>query len=67
MIHDRFFWRIPVVLLFCCWLAAALAPAAETEATNNGQDFTRPLTRFDIRYEYQNTPGSKNDNMNIMT
>jgi hypothetical protein len=30
---------------------------AQEEEVNTGQDFTKPLTRFDIRYKYQNTTG----------
>ena len=60
--------RIAVVglclLLFLAWRTVAVAGEEEV---NNGQDITRPLTRFDIRYEYQNAPGSRNDNMNVTT
>lgn len=60
--------RITCALLFCCLFACpAASTAEEEEPLNNGQDFTRPLTRFDIRYEYQNAPGSKNDNVNVAT
>lgn len=52
--------------LFLAMLLAAPALPGEEEA-NNGQDITRPLTRFDIRYEYQNNPGSRNDDMHVVT
>lgn len=31
--------------------------AAEEEPVNNGQDFTKPITRLDIRYQYQSLGG----------
>lgn len=67
MVRNGVCIRVMSALLFCCFLAATAVMAGEEEALNNGQDMTRPLTRFDIRYEYQNAPGSKNDNLNIAT
>ena len=67
MSYQRTFSRVAPVVLFCLCMAGAARLAAAEEAINNGQDFTRPLTRFDLRFEYQNAPGSKNDNMNITT
>lgn len=29
-----------------------------SDQTNNGEDFTRPLNRFDLRYKYEQTTGS---------
>jgi hypothetical protein len=40
---------------------------AAEEEINNGQDPTRPLTRFDFRYQYQNLPPDENDNVHIFT
>lgn len=40
---------------------------AEEEEVNTGQDITRPLTRFDIRYKFQNAPGSRNDDIHTVT
>lgn len=37
------------------------------EVVNNGQDPTKPLTRVDIRYQYQNLTPSDHDNANIVT
>ena len=45
---------IVVNLAFICTKALA-----EEEEVNNGQDFTKPLTRFDIRQKYQDLPGDK--------
>ena len=52
-----------VLSLLCC----VIANNARAEDGNNGQDITNPLTRFDIRYEYKNLPGSKKDNENVLT
>ncbi len=49
--------------------SAALSALAEEEI-NNGQDITRPLTRFDLRYQFQNVPvpgDSGHDDTNIVT
>ncbi len=58
---------LAVILLFS-GLGTALAAEAEEEV-NNGQDITRPLTRFDLRYQYENTPvpGGENDDAHIIT
>ncbi len=40
------------------------------EEINNGQDITRPLTRFDLRYQFQNAPivGDQNhDDVHLLT
>jgi hypothetical protein len=42
-------------------------PAQQEEEVNNGQDPTKPLTRIDLRYQYQNLPPSSNDNAHIFT
>lgn len=67
----RMFGKLGFLALGLC-LAGVLggwrgAAAGEEEEPNNGQDMTRPLTRVDIRYEYQNGPGSQYDDMHIMT
>ena len=60
-------------LLFPVWFAAfVFLPGlclAKEEVPNNGQDVTRPLTRFDIRYQYQNLPllESDHDDEHIVT
>ena len=43
--------------------------AAEEEEVNNGQDITKPLTRMDLRYDYQSTnpPLGRNNDVNIIT
>lgn len=56
-----------LALLFLCCVAGTSSSAEEEASVNNGQDMTRPLARFDLRYEYQNAPGSKNDNVNVTT
>jgi hypothetical protein len=35
------------------------APATDSETVNNGEDPTRPLTRFDFRYEYEALSGDR--------
>ena len=37
------------------------------DEVNNGQDPTRPLTRLDFRYQYQNLPLEDHDNAPIFT
>jgi hypothetical protein len=56
-----------------CWIAGLLVAcfclpifAAEQEHVNTGQDFTRPLTRFDLRYQYQSLSGSTEQNHLIL-
>jgi hypothetical protein len=41
--------------------------AHAAEEVNNGQDPTKPLTRIDLRYQYQNAPPASNDNVHILT
>jgi hypothetical protein len=53
-------------------LAIPIAPAgaaatAQEEEINTGQDFSKPLTRVDLRYQYQNLPPDTNDNSHIFT
>ncbi len=40
---------------------------ADLPPPNTGEDETRPLTRFDLKYQYQNQAGSDHDNANIIT
>jgi hypothetical protein len=40
---------------------------AAEEEVNNGQDPTKPLTRVDVRYQYQNLPPEDHDNAHIFT
>jgi len=37
------------------------------EDVNNGQDITRPLTRFDVRYQFQTLPAPANGSNNTLT
>lgn len=53
------------VLGLTVFVGARLAAAAEE--ANNGQDPTKPLTRIDVRYQYQNAPPTANDNVHIIT
>jgi hypothetical protein len=50
-------------------MAAVLAGGAvwAAEEVNNGQDPTKPLTRIDLRYQYQNLPPDDHDNAHIFT
>jgi hypothetical protein len=57
---------LAVVALVVAILASSIVWAAEEEV-NNGQDPTRPLTRFDFRYQYQNLPPDDHDNSHIST
>lgn len=36
--------------------------ASDAKETNNGEDFTRPLTRTDFRYQYRHLDSRNNDN-----
>jgi hypothetical protein len=35
---------------------AGATASAQDEATNNGEDLTRPLNRFDVRLQYETLP-----------
>jgi hypothetical protein len=51
-----------LVLLVCApiWSGErTTAPATDSEAVNDGEDPTRPLTRFDFRYEYEALSGDR--------
>lgn len=72
---GKFVMKAAFTLLTVLLLSAS-APAFAEDAqpedhpihgVNNGQDPTRPLTRLDIRYQYQNLAPSENDNANIVT
>jgi hypothetical protein len=41
--------------------------AQEQTEVNTGQDPTKPLTRLDLRYQYQNAPPGDHDNVHIIT
>jgi hypothetical protein len=52
----------------CCLMALSfITPVGAEEEVNNRQDFTPPLARFDVRFQYQNSPPSDNDNGYITT
>jgi hypothetical protein len=48
-------------------LVVGAAAQEQKEEVNNGQDPTKPLTRFDFRYQYQNAGPHSNDNVHIIT
>ncbi len=55
-------------LILALTMSAAPLAAAEEEQLNNGQDMTRPVARFDIRYEYMNNPGPRDhDDTHVVT
>jgi hypothetical protein len=58
--------RLAVLAMVAAVLVSGLVWAAEEEV-NNGQDPTRPLTRLDFRYQYQNLPPDDHDNAHIFT
>jgi hypothetical protein len=52
----------------CCLMAFSFnAPVWAEEEVSNRHDFTPPLTRVDVRFQYQNAPPSDNDNGYITT
>ena len=51
-----------VFLLFAFSAGAFAAEPEKNEVLNNGQDITRPLARFDARYQYQLLPGGRAKN-----
>ena len=57
------------IAAFCSVLCLAITVssfAQEEEPVNTGQDFTKPLTRFDIRYQYQKLSGDLDQNVMIL-
>src|SRR5262245_28663909 len=64
--HPRTTAGVCAAALIAGALCTESARGAEEEV-NNGQDPTKPLTRIDLRYQYQNAPPSKNDNVHIFT
>src|SRR5262249_46296840 len=58
--------QLAMLAMVAAILASSLVWAAEEEV-NNGQDPTRPLTRLDFRYQYQNLPPEDHDNEHIFT
>jgi hypothetical protein len=57
--------RLVVLAMVVAVLASGIIWAAEE--ANNGQDSTKPLTRLDFRYQYQNLPLEDHDNAPIFT
>jgi hypothetical protein len=57
--------RLAVLVMVAAILASGIVWAAEE--VNNGQDPTRPRTRFDLRYQYQNLPPEDHDHAHIFT
>jgi hypothetical protein len=52
----------------CCLMALSfITPAGAKEEVSNRQDFTPPLTRVDVRFQYRNSPPSDHDNGYITT
>lgn len=58
------------IIVFICLLLMSTNTCvsfAEDEVLNNGQDITRPLTRFDVRYQFQHLPSPADGNSNTVT
>ena len=58
------------IIVFSCLLLMSMSTCvsfAEDEVLNNGQDITRPLTRFDVRYQFQHLPSPADGNSNTAT
>ena len=53
--NYRYFLDFRWATVFLALLAAATA-SAQDEATNDGEDVTRPLNRFDVRLQYETLP-----------
>lgn len=52
------FSRIAGMMFIClCAWNSNVSAAEQSDEVNTGQDFTKPLTRFDIRQKYQDLPG----------
>ncbi len=75
MIGDRFLLASVLAVLVAWVLPAGAGWSAEQDAgevsggeVNNGQDLTRPVARFDIRYQYENvSTGDDRDDNHIFT
>lgn len=55
-----------LALLLIVTLAGGECAAAADE-TDNGEDITRPRTRLDVRYQYQNQPADTHDSQHTFT
>ena len=49
--------KIFMIIVLLLLVLPVMAQEQAEEEVNTGQDFTKPLTRFDIRYKYQQTTG----------
>ena len=65
--HNKTIWMSGAFWLLWLMFSAAHAWSAQEEEINNGQDPTKPLTRVDLRYQYQNLPPAHDDNAHIFT
>src|SRR5262245_40168158 len=60
--------RILIILAsFLSLLAVGSPVQSQREEVKNGQYTTKPLTRFDFLYQYQNVGPHTNDNVHIIT
>jgi hypothetical protein len=59
--------KVTIGLAMVGVLLSGVVQAQETKAPNTGQDETRPLTRFDLKYQYQNPGGSDAGHTQIIT
>lgn len=55
---NKFLARVILLVMLLALAVPAYAQEAQEEV-NTGQDFTKPMTRLDIRQKYQNLPAGK--------
>ncbi len=58
--------KIVIFCLISSVVIPTLSFAQNEERINTGQDFTRPLTRFDVRYQYQKLSGDLEQNLLLL-
>lgn len=59
-------WAVVILILLIVCAFTVAAESGGEEQVNTGQDFTNPVTRFDIRYQYQSLGGDVEQNHTIL-